>query len=159
MQRLRFENVELDPIDMRILDMLVKDARTSIAALARAVGLAAPTVAERIKRLKDANVIEGYTLAINPMALGLTIAAWLRVRPVPGKLEKVADLLREAPEIVECDRVTGDDCFVARVHVRAMSDLEKLIDRLIPHAMTNTSIIQSSPVKRRLPRFRGPRRG
>jgi Lrp/AsnC family leucine-responsive transcriptional regulator len=158
MKRLRNEEA-LDPIDARILDALAQNARASIASLARTVGLAAPTVAERIKRLEDAGVIEGYALTVNPVALGLGIAAWLRIRPVPGKLDKVADMLREAPEILECDRVTGDDCFVARAHVRSMGELEKLIDRLIPIAMTNTSIVQSSPVKRRPPRFRNTQRG
>jgi len=96
-------------------------------------------------------VIEGYTLTINPKALGLPIAAWLRIRPIPGQLQKVADILRGLPEIVECDRITGEDCFIARAHVPSVEGLEKLIDQVIPYAMTNTSIIQSSPVKRRLP--------
>ena len=87
--------------------------------------------------------------------IGLPIAAWLRVRPLPGELSRVADILRDLPEIVECDRVTGDDCFIAKAHVRSMEHLEKIIDRIIPFAMTNTSIIQSSPVGRRLPAF-GP---
>lgn len=151
MKRLRYENGDLDPTDARILEALIGDARISIAELARAVGLSAPSVSERIKRLEEAGVIEGYTLIIDPKALGLPLAACLRVRPVPGQLHKVAEILRKLPEIVECDRVTGDDCFVARAHVRTVDDLEKLIDRLMPYAMTNTSIIQSSTVKRRVP--------
>jgi Lrp/AsnC family transcriptional regulator, leucine-responsive regulatory protein len=66
-------------------------------------------------------------------------------------LQKVAELLRALPEIVECDRITGEDCFIARAHVASVEELERLIDQVIPYAMTNTSIIQSSPVKRRLP--------
>ncbi|MEL6320380.1 MAG: Lrp/AsnC ligand binding domain-containing protein, partial [Cyanobacteria bacterium J06626_14] len=57
----------------------------------------------------------------------------------------------EIEEIVECDRVTGDDCFIARAYVKSANELERIIDRLIPYAQTNTSMIQSSPVKRRLP--------
>jgi DNA-binding Lrp family transcriptional regulator len=72
-------------------------------------------------------------------------------QPIPGQLQKVADILRGLREIVECDRITGEDCFIARAHVQSVDDLEKLIDQVIPYAMTNTSIIQSSPVKRRLP--------
>jgi Lrp/AsnC family transcriptional regulator, leucine-responsive regulatory protein len=150
-KRLRYENGDLDPTDARILGALVKDARISIADLARSVDLSPPSVSERIKRLEEAGVIEGYTLTINPKALGLPIAAWLRIRPIPGQLQKVADILRGLPEIVECDRITGEDCFIARAHVQSVDDLEKLIDQIIPYAMTNTSIIQSSPVKRRLP--------
>src|SRR5438876_2188801 len=151
MKRLRYPNGRLDATDVRILDALIHDARTRIADLARSVGLSPPSVSERIRRLEEAGVIEGYTLAINPKALGLPIAAWLRIRPIPGQLQKVAEILKGLPEIVECDRVTGEDCFVARAHVRSVADLERLIDQLIQHAMTNTSIVQSSPIKRRLP--------
>jgi Lrp/AsnC family transcriptional regulator, leucine-responsive regulatory protein len=151
MKRLRYENDPLDPVDARILEILAADARISVAELARRVGLSPPSVSERIKRLEDAGVITGYTLTISPTALGLPIAAWLRIRPIPGQLQKVAEILRGLPEIVECDRITGEDCFIARAHLRCVDDLEKLVDRVIPYATTNTSIIQSSPVKRRLP--------
>jgi Lrp/AsnC family leucine-responsive transcriptional regulator len=87
MRRLRYENGDIDTIDARILDILIDDARVSIADLARAVGLSAPSVSERIRRLEEAGVIEGYTLAINPKALGLPLTAWLRIRPIPGQLQ------------------------------------------------------------------------
>jgi Lrp/AsnC family transcriptional regulator, leucine-responsive regulatory protein len=148
---LRYEIGGIDPVDTRLLEALVRDARTSVADLARTVGLSPPSVSERIKRLEEAGIIEGYTLTIGAKALGLPIAAWLRIRPIPGQLQKVADILRSLPEIVECDRITGEDCFIARAYVPSVDDLEKLIDEVIPYAMTNTSIIQSSPVKRRLP--------
>lgn len=151
MRRLRNENGSLDSVDAEILAALAKDARTSIADLARLVGLSPPSVSERIRRLEEAGIIEGYTLSLNPKALGLPVAAWLRIRPIPGQLQKVSEILRELPEIVECDRITGDDCFIARAHVRSVEDLERLIDQLIHHAMTNTSVVQSSPIKRRLP--------
>jgi Lrp/AsnC family leucine-responsive transcriptional regulator len=130
---------------------LARDARISVAELARSVGLSGPSAAERVKRLEEAGVIEGYAASIDPRALGLSIAAWLRIRPMPGELKTVADILRTLPEIVECDRVTGEDCFVARAHLKSIEDLESLIDRIIPHAMTTTSIIQSTLVKRRPP--------
>jgi Lrp/AsnC family transcriptional regulator, leucine-responsive regulatory protein len=151
MQRLRKQNPDLDALDARILSALAADARTSIAELARLVGLSPPSAAERIRRLEEAGVIEGYTVAIDPKALGLPVAAWMRIRPLPGELKTVADILRNLPEIVECDRVTGEDCFVARVHLKGIEDLERLIDEIIPHAMTTTSIIQSTLVKRRAP--------
>jgi Lrp/AsnC family transcriptional regulator, leucine-responsive regulatory protein len=151
MKRLRDRNIDLDPADARILSALAGDARMSVAELARVVGLSAPSASERVRRLEESGVIEGYAASINPSALGLTVAAWLRVRPVPGGLSTVANVLRTLPEIVECDRVTGEDCFVARAHVRSIEDLERLIDQIIPHAMTTTSIIQSTLVKRRPP--------
>ena len=151
MRRLRNQNQDLDALDARILSALTADARTSIAELARIIGLSPPSAAERVRRLEEAGVIEGYTLVVDPRALGLTVAAWIRVRPMPGELKTVAGILRELPEIVECDRVTGEDCFVARAHLKSIEDLEKLIDQIIPHAMTTTSIIQSTLVKRRAP--------
>ena len=151
MKHLRHQNSGLDAIDARILSALVDNARISIAELARTVGLSSPSVSERVRRLEETGVIEGYTVKINPQALGLPLTAWLRIRPTPGKLDKVAEVLRGLPEIVECDRITGEDCFIARAHVQSVEALEKLIDQVIPYAMTNTSIIQSSPVERRLP--------
>lgn len=125
-----------------------------MAELARRVGLSAPSVGERVKRLEESGIIEGYGARINPAALGLALSAWLRIRPVPGELSQVATLLQGIEAVVECDRVTGEDCFLARVHVRSVAELETVIDRIAPHAMTNTAIIQSSPVPRRLPPIR-----
>ena len=151
MKRLRFENGLLDDVDCRLLEALTRDARQSVADLARLVGLSPPSVSERIRRLEEAGIIEGYTIRLNPLALGLPLAAWLRIRPLPGELQKVADILRGMPQLTQCDRITGEDCFLAKAHVRSVADLEKLIDKIIPHAMTNTSIIQSSPVSPRVP--------
>ncbi len=153
MKRLRYENGPVDAVDARILSALADDGRLSIAELARRVKLSAPSTAERVKRLEEVGVIEGYAARINPAALGLSLSAYLRIRPVPGQMTKVAELLADIPAIVECDRVTGEDCFIARAHLRTVAELEAVIDRIIPYAMTNTSIVQSSPVKRRLPRF------
>ena len=151
MHRLRNENPALDATDLKLLRLLEADARASIAELARSVGLSAPSVAERLRRLQDSGVVEGYTVRINPAALGLPLSAWLRIRPVPGQLAAVADIIRQLPEIAQCDRVTGEDCFIALAHVGSMAELERVIDRIIPHAMTNTAIIQSSPVAPRSP--------
>ena len=155
MKRLRYEDGPIDRIDARIVAVLAADARTSIAEIARTVRLSSPSVSERIKRLEEAGVIEGYSARINPAALGFSLSAWLRIRPVPGELRRVADILRGLPAIVECDRITGEDCFIARAHVASVVDLESLIDEIMPFAMTNTSIIQSSPVARRLPPIPG----
>jgi Lrp/AsnC family leucine-responsive transcriptional regulator len=122
-----------------------------MADLARAVGLSPPSATERVRRLEEAGVIRGYAAVVDPAALGLSLAAYIRIRPLPGLLGKVAEVLLGLSAIVECDRVTGEDCFVAKAHVRSVAELEALIDEIIPYAMTNTSIIQSSPVRPRLP--------
>ena len=142
-----------DELDARILELLFQNARLPIAELARAIGLSSPSTAERVRRLEDNGVIEGYTIRVNPEKLGLTLPICLRIRPVPGELKQVEQVLNAIPEIIDCERVTGDDCFIARAHVRSVRDMERIIDKLTPIAMTNTSIIQSSPVRSRLPAF------
>ncbi len=109
----------LDGTDLRILRILLNDARTSTAEIARRVGMSAPSVAERMRRLEENGTIEGYAARINPVAFGLPLGAWLRIRPVPGELARVTEILKAIPEIATCDRVTGEDCFIARVHVRS----------------------------------------
>lgn len=153
MNILAYQKSGLDQTDRQILIALSADARISTAKLGRRVGLSAPSVSDRLRRLEDRGVIRGYGVDIDPAALGLPLAAWLRIRPVPGNLHKVASLLDELQEIVECDRITGEDCFIAKAHIASVLELERLIDRINPYAMTNTSIIQSSPVPKRLPRF------
>jgi len=151
MKKLRYENSSIDRVDEMILEHLIADSRTSIAELARRVTLSAPSVAERIKRLEEAGVIKGYTLEISPEAIGLPLTIWLRIRPLPGELKRVAEIIKAHPQIVECDRITGDDCYIARAHVASVADLETMIDKFTQCAATNTSLVQSSPVERRLP--------
>jgi Lrp/AsnC family leucine-responsive transcriptional regulator len=149
----RIEGVELDDNDRRLIEALDRNARTSIADLARLIGLSAQSTSDRVRRLEDAGVVTRFTIALDPAAIGLGIGAYIRIRPAMGELQRVAQLVAEIPEIVECDRVTGEDCFVAKAFVARIEDLERVIDRLLPFAQTNTSIIQSSPVPRRRPPF------
>jgi Lrp/AsnC family transcriptional regulator, leucine-responsive regulatory protein len=151
MKRLGYENGELDAADQAILTILVDNARTTTTEIARLVGLSPPTVTERMRRLEESGVIVSYSATISPSAIGLPVSVWIRIRPVPGELARVAQIIRDIPEIIECDRVTGEDCFVARAHLASVGEMERVIDKIIPFAMTNTSIIQSSPVARRLP--------
>jgi len=155
MNLLRFKNPSLDRIDVALIRALDEDARITTAALARQVGLSAPSTSERLKRLEEMGVIGPARIEVDPAALGYGLKAWLRIRPLPGQLKRVVEIIQGIPEIVECDRVTGDDCFVARAYVRSVLDLEEVIDQLNSHATTNTAIIQSSPVDRRLPPLPG----
>lgn len=151
MKRLGYENGALDAVDEAILTTLIENGRTTTAELARKVQLSSPSVAERVKRMEEAGVITGYTTRVSAEALGLPIAVWFRVRPVPGEMQRVAEIIQSIPEITQCDRVTGEDCFVARANLASVADMERVIDLIVPYAMTNTSIIQSSPVEQRLP--------
>jgi Lrp/AsnC family transcriptional regulator, leucine-responsive regulatory protein len=118
----------------------------SMSALSRRVGMSSPAVTERVRRMEEAGVIVGYRLDIDPKALGLPVAAYIRVRPSPGQLPKIAALAEQIAEVVECHRVTGEDCFIIRVHLPAMDQLDRILDRFLLYGMTTTSIIQSSPV-------------
>jgi len=139
----------LDETNLRLLAELQQDARLTLAELGRRLGLSSPAVAERLGRLERDGVIAGYRTEVDPRALGLTLSAVIRVRPSPGQLANVADLARETTEVVECHRVTGDDCYFMIAHVRDVTHLEEVIDRFAVLGQTTTSIMQSSPVPRR----------
>jgi Lrp/AsnC family transcriptional regulator, leucine-responsive regulatory protein len=136
----------LDTTNLRLLKELQADARVSNAELGRRVGLSAPSVAERLARLEEGGAIVSYRTDIDPRALGYTLSVVLRIRPAPRELKKVADLALRTPEVVECHRITGDDCYFMRAWVRDVEHLEEVIDRFAPYGQTTTSIVQSSPV-------------
>jgi Lrp/AsnC family leucine-responsive transcriptional regulator len=140
------ENQLLDEINRRLLQELQADARVSIAELGRRINLSAPAVADRLQRLERAGVITGYHAEVDPKAIGYPIAAVVRVRPTTRQLQKIPELAREIPEVVDCHRITGEDCFFVKLHLRSMDDLEGILDRFIVLGQTTTSIIHSSPV-------------
>src|SRR4051794_22654847 len=117
--------------------------------LGRGGGLPAPAVGERLGRLERAGVIAGYRPELDPRALGYELAAVLRIRPAPRQIAAVAELARDTPQVVECHRITGEDCFIMKLHVRTVEHLEEVIDRFTPYGQTTTSIVQSSPVPAR----------
>ena len=144
----------LDDIDRRIVEILVEDARISLKELAQRVGLSSPSASERLKRLEERGVIRGFTIEVDPTALGYTLQAIVRIRPLPGKLHVVQDLIQQIPQFSECDKVTGDDCFIARLHIRSIDELDKILDQITDKDETNSSIVKAQPVKRRLPPLR-----
>jgi Lrp/AsnC family leucine-responsive transcriptional regulator len=146
---------ELDLVNRRLLQELERDARLSIAELGRRLNLSAPAVAERMQRLERAGVITAYRAELDPKALGWPIAVVVRVRPLSRQLQKIPEVARETPEVVECHRITGEDCFFLKVHLRSIDDLEEILDRFTPYGQTTTSIIHSSPVARRALPFDG----
>ncbi|CAN7534624.1 Lrp/AsnC family transcriptional regulator [Aminobacter sp. LjRoot7] len=141
----------LDDIDRRMVEILVEDARVSLKELAQRVGLSSPSASERLKRLEERGVIRGFTVDVDPVALGYTLQAIVRIRPLPGKLHVVQDLIQQIPQFSECDKVTGDDCFVGRLHIRSIDELDTILDRIADKAETSSSIVKAQPVKRRLP--------
>jgi len=141
----------IDETDQKLLDALAVNSRLSLKELAQAAGMSSPSAAERLRRLEERGIIRAFTIDIDPAALGYPLQAIVRVRPLPGQLHIVEKLIQETPEFIECDKVTGDDCFIARLVVRSMGELDGILDKIAERAETNTSMIKSSPVKRRLP--------
>lgn len=140
-----------DKIDQTLISALMADSRLSLKALAGRCGLSAPSVAERLRRLEERGVLTGYTITMNPVAFGYFLQAIVRIKPLPGQLRSVEQLIQQTPQFTECDKVTGEDCFVARLCVKSMEQLDGILDRLTDKAETNTSVIKSTPVARRLP--------
>ena len=140
-----------DTTDARLLAELQGDARLTNAELGRRVSLSPPAVADRLRRLERDGVITGYRTEVDPKALGYTLGAIMRIRPSARQLPKVAELARESSEVVECHRITGEDCFYLKLHLRDIEHLEEVVDRFLIYGQTTTSIIQSSPVPGRSP--------
>jgi Lrp/AsnC family leucine-responsive transcriptional regulator len=136
----------LDAINLRLLAELHQNPRLSMSELARRVGMSAPAVTDRVQRLESAGVITGYRLEVDPGSLGLPVSALVRVRPGPGQLSKVADTAKGTPQVVECYRITGEDCFMLKVHAPSISQLEEILDRFLLYGQTTSSIVVSTPV-------------
>jgi Lrp/AsnC family leucine-responsive transcriptional regulator len=146
----------LDRVNRRLLDALAEDPRLTISELARRVGMSPPAVRERVARLEQAGVIRGYRLDIDPAAIGLPVAAWVRVRPGPGQLANISALARRVPEVSECHRISGEDCFLLKVHVPTIEALELVLDQFLLYGQTTSSFVVSTPVPPRLPASSGP---
>lgn len=144
--RLQIHELLLDDRNVDLLKLLSKNPRMANSELARRVGMSAPAVRERVLRLEEAGIIAGYRLDIDPVALGFPVSAYVRVRPAPGQLPKIAELAKSLPQVVECHRVTGEDCFVAKVFLPSLDQLDEVLDQFLVYGQTTTSIIQSSPV-------------
>jgi Lrp/AsnC family transcriptional regulator, leucine-responsive regulatory protein len=143
--------VRLDQIDQRIIGELIDDGRVPMAELGRRVNLSPPAVSERVQRLEQAGVITGYRAVVDPRALGYQLTAIVRVKPSPGQLHRIPELALQIPEVGECHRITGEDCFYLKLHLRSIDELTSLLDRFLAFGETTTSIINASPILHRDP--------
>ncbi|HVU79626.1 MAG TPA: Lrp/AsnC family transcriptional regulator [Gaiellaceae bacterium] len=141
----------LDEIDRRIVSELARDGRVTFAELGRRINLSAPTVAERVQRLERSGVITGYRAELDPRALGYPLTAIVRVKPAPGQLKRIPELAAEIPQVGECHRITGEDCFFLKLHLRSIEELGELLDQFLSYGETTTSIVNASPIPRRDP--------
>jgi Lrp/AsnC family leucine-responsive transcriptional regulator len=139
-------NSGVDAVNQRILAELADNPRLSTADLARRIGMSSPSVRERVRRLEESGVIRGYRLDIDPAAMGVPVAAWVRVRPGPVQLPKVAELAQRTPQVSQCYRVSGEDCFLMLIHVPTIEGLETILDQFLLHGQTTSSFVVATPV-------------
>ncbi len=140
----------IDEIDRKILIEMQEDARISYAELGRRVGLTTPAVIERVHKLEDAGIITGFRAEIDPGKVGLPILAFVRMAITGVDYSHIVEVAVESAEVLECHRGTGGDSFIMKIAVRSVEHLQEVIDRLVPYGMTTTTIVLSSPVKRRV---------
>lgn len=144
--------MELDKKDWQILEALQLDARQSLAALGKRVGLSQPAMSERVRKLEEAGVIEGYGARINLRAVGVGLQAIIRIQTDHTGIQPYLKLFASMPEVLEADRVTGADCFVVRCAIAQPEDLERVVDALAAHGAVTTSLVLSSPIRKGLVR-------
>ncbi|HEY4455460.1 MAG TPA: Lrp/AsnC family transcriptional regulator [Pseudonocardiaceae bacterium] len=139
----------LDDVNIRLLAELQADPRITMSALARRVGMSAPAVTERVQRLEQAGVITGYTVQVDPAALGYPVTVFVRVRITTGRLDRFSAYVATVPEVVEGYRITGEDCYLLKVHIPTLDDLAELLDRFLLHGSTTSSVVVGTPVPAR----------
>jgi len=143
---LQINSLLRDAKNLELLRLLRRDPRAAIADLARGIGMSAPAVRERLQRLEEAGIITGTSLGLDPGALGYPVLAFVRVRPAPGQLGKIIELVKRTPQVIECHRVTGEDCFVVKLRIASIDRLDFVLDQFLALGQTTTSIVQSTPV-------------
>jgi Lrp/AsnC family transcriptional regulator, leucine-responsive regulatory protein len=138
----------LDELSRNLLIELARNARASYAELGRRVGLSPSAVVERMRRMEEEGIIEGYSAAINPEALGLSILAVIRMTCDGTHYHPFLKFVKTLPEVRVCHHVTGADAFFLEVATVSLEGLERLIERLLPYGIPTTSLVFSSPVTR-----------
>ena len=138
----------LDTKDRLILQALQTDARQSLAAIGKRIGLSQPAMSERVRKLEDAGVIEGYSARVNLQALGVGLQAIIRIQTTHRGIAPYTALFAQMPEVLQADRVTGEDCFIVRCAIAQPGDLQRVVDALAVHGAVTTALVLSSPVQK-----------
>ncbi len=140
----------IDETDWKLIEALQADARQSYTALGRCIGLSRPAVAERVRRLEEIGVITGYRATIDPAKLGLTMTAFIRLSTnTRSEAAAFSAFLLELPEVQECYRGTGGDCFTIKVLVASLAHLDVILERIRDYGNPTTSIMLAALVTHR----------
>ncbi|KJY92674.1 Lrp/AsnC family transcriptional regulator [Pseudoalteromonas piscicida] len=143
------EKWSLDAIDSKLIALLENNSRVSVAEMARAVNMSSPSVNERMKRMEEYGVIHKYSIELDPESFDYPLTAIVRIRQHPGKLKQLETMIQSIPEVIECDKVTGEDCFYVRLCFESMPKLDEILDKVSTLGDTHTSVVKSTIVKRR----------
>lgn len=133
-------------IDVMILSELEKNSRLSIRELSKRINLSPSSVTERVKRLEDNRIIEGYTITINKKNLGLSIDCIIKITMKNGEYERFKNFIKDYNRSEWCYRIAGDGCFLVKLSVKDLSDIEEFINEVSPYATTSTNIAFSEVV-------------
>lgn len=144
----RDNSSKLDEVDLRLLEELQKNARASFRELGAAVHLSSTAAAERVKRLEEGGIIQGYQARLSHEKLGRPISVYIRLRTSADRYPRVLAELEAMNEVLECHHVTGDDSFLIKASVRCMEDLETMIAGISPYGETSTALVMSTPLER-----------
>lgn len=137
----------MDITDYKIIEILQKDGRISMKDLGKIVGLTSPAVSERVKRLEESGIIQGYKAIVNPDKLGRVIKSFINISLPSENYSSFIDYAKDDNRIVECHHITGEDCLLLKVIVKDMYELEKVIDKIKQVGRTKTSVILSTIIE------------
>jgi Lrp/AsnC family transcriptional regulator, leucine-responsive regulatory protein len=140
----------MDDVDVRLLELLQLDGRMTISELSKKMNLSRPSITERLHKLEDQGVIEGYGARVSAAALGRNILAIIQMSDLKISCRQFEKMILNESEVLECHRVTGSVSYVMKAAVTGMNSLEALVDRLVPYGNVNTSIVLSSPLSNRI---------
>jgi len=139
----------VDSLNEKILKCLQENARLSNAEIGRQVGVSSPAVSERIKKMEDLGIIEGYKTIVSSFEIGYQLKAIITLRAFMGKLKPFLEKVKTYDEVINCYRITGDENIVMEVVLKNQKHLETFIDQLISYGESKTQIVLSRVVKQK----------
>jgi Lrp/AsnC family leucine-responsive transcriptional regulator len=142
--------MKIDKSNWLILEELQTNARVPLTEISKKVGLSSPSVAERIQKMEDAGIIEGYTAKVNMESLGYSLGIYISIKIRFGQVKNFEEYVKMVPEISECHKLTGHDCMLIKGYVRDPKHLENLNERLTVYGELTTSLILTSIVSERV---------
>lgn len=137
----------MDQLDIRLIELLQTDGRMTLSELSKKLSLSRPSITERLKRLQERGIIEGFSAKVSLKAIGRDVIVFIQVSEIKiFSYTEFEKWIMQDPDIIECHRLTGSVSYLLKAAVAGMDQLSKLIDRLTPYGNVNTSIVLSSPV-------------